>query len=195
MNPVRIQSVLVATLVAASLANVAAARAHGTHDDAAPRAGASAAMPRLVAESETFELVGVLERGDTLRLWLDRWSDNTPVHDARIELEIGESKLVATPAKDAPGYVAMLASPLAEGVFPVAAVIVAGNETDLLAGELDVHGAATTAADRPTVGTGLSASLSNLPRSVGVAITAAFIAAIGSAALFLRARRTRRSLR
>ena len=39
-------------------------------------------------------------------------------------------------------FQAALAAPLAEGVSPVTATVVAGTETDLLAGEIDVHAAA-----------------------------------------------------
>jgi hypothetical protein len=195
MNPVRMRAALAAPLVAALVAGTTAARAHGTHDDAPPRAAGTPAAPRLVAESETFELVGVLERGDTLRLWLDRWADNAPVPDARIELEIGSTKVVAAPAKDAPGYVATLPAPLPDGVVAVTAAIVAGTLADLLVGELDVHGAAATApGGHAAAGSGVVARIADAPRSLLAAVAAAGLAAIAGAALFVRARRTRRSL-
>lgn len=108
MNPVQIRVLIAAALVAVAITPSGAVRARGSHDEATPRAGVAPASPRLLAESETFELVGVLENGTTLRLWLDRWANNAPVPDARIELEIGSTKIIASPTKNAVGYVATL---------------------------------------------------------------------------------------
>lgn len=118
------------------------AHAGGDHDhgDAAPTANntatASPALPRFAAVSETFELVGVLD-GRQLTLYLDRAADNSPVTQAQIELEIGSAKLQATPEGDA--YVVALADTPPPGVLPITATVTAGTDSDLLAGELDLH--------------------------------------------------------
>ena len=112
--------------------------AAGDHDhgDAAPAAGGQA-LPRVTAESELFELVGVLS-GKQITLYLDRFADNSPVRDAQIELEIGGAKFkAAKQGEDA--YEVVLAEAPKPGVLPVTATVTAGNDTDLLAGELDIH--------------------------------------------------------
>lgn len=115
----------------------------GPGHDHGPEAPAptSAALPRFAAESELFELVGVLE-GQSLRLYLDRAATNEPLPRADIELELAGQKL--RPQAEADGSFAVaLPQGLGEGVHAVTATITVGEEADLLAGELDVHGAGT----------------------------------------------------
>ena len=110
------------------------------HGDAAP-AAVGQAQPRFSAVSETFELVGVLS-GKQITLYLDRFADNSPVRGAQIELEIGGAKFKAQASEGRQGedeYEVVLAEAPKPGVLPVTATISAGNETDLLAGELDIH--------------------------------------------------------
>ena len=106
------------------------------HGDANP-ATAGQALPRFSAVSEIFELVGVLS-GKQITLYLDRFADNSPVRDAQIELEIGGAKFKAEKHGD-DEYEVVLPDALKPGVVPVAATVIAGNETDLLVGELDIH--------------------------------------------------------
>lgn len=165
------------------------AQAHGDHN--APAAGAAVpSTPRFATESEAFELVGVLESGTTLRLWLDRWADNAPVRDARIELEIGSTKVTAAPAPDGNGYVATLPAALADGVHPVTATVIASGESDLLAAEIDVHAPTTSSGSPDASGLALAFHRDNRPLVFGLAGAAA--AAI-PLILFLRSRRARRS--
>lgn len=128
---------LAALLVAAFLVAQPAWAGEGhDHGDAAP-AAAGQALPRFTAESELFELVGVLS-GKQITLYLDRFADNSPVRDAQIELEIGGAKFkAAKQGEDA--YEVVLAEAPKPGVLPVTATVTAGNDTDLLAGELDIH--------------------------------------------------------
>ena len=119
---------------------------HGhDHGDAAPLATGSA-LPRFTAVSDDFELVGVLD-GRRITLWLDRAADNAPVTDARIELEIAGEKLEAGKHDDV--YEVVLAAEPEPGVLPITAMITAGNEVDLLAGELDHHHEAHVDASAP----------------------------------------------
>lgn len=179
-------------LLCSALAAPGSALAHGDHDKA-PAGQSIATPPRFTAESEAFELVGVLENGSRLRLWLDRWSDNEPVRGARIELEVGTAKLTATAASEGVGYAATLPAPLGEGVHPITVQVSVGTESDLLASEVDVH------ADEPTVRTASSsapwlASLATIaPRTIGA--FAAVIAGAIAALFILRARRARGSLK
>ena len=57
-----------------------------------PVAASGSALPRFAATSDLFELVGVLN-GKKLALYLDRTENNSPVKDARLELEIGGAKV------------------------------------------------------------------------------------------------------
>ncbi|MBB6560495.1 hypothetical protein HNP48_003169 [Acidovorax soli] len=114
------------------------AHAHGDHG-AAPAAAADASLPRFAATSDLFELVGVLE-GQKLALYLDHAGDNSPVKEAQLELDIAGTRVPVTRVADGE-FQAALSAPLAEGVSPVTATVAAGNETDLLAGEIDVHAA------------------------------------------------------
>lgn len=114
------------------------------HGASAPASGGTA-LPRFTAVSDQFELVGVLV-GRKVTLYLDRFADNSPVPDARIELEIGSEKIVATRKAEGEFEVMLAAAPGA-GVLPVVAMITVGADSDLLAGELHLHAAATAGAD------------------------------------------------
>ena len=118
---------------------------HG-HGDAAPVA-AGPALARFAAVSDVFELVGVLD-GRRITLYLDRAADNAPVTDAQIELEIAGEKLQAEKHDDA--FEVVLASAPQPGVLPITAMVTAGQEVDLLAGELDLHQEAHADAAAPT---------------------------------------------
>ena len=106
------------------------------HGDA-PAAIAGPALPRFTAVSELFELVGVLD-GKHLTLYLDRAADNSPVKDAKLELELGGVK-VPVEAHGEGLFEVTLSTVPAPGEIPIAATVMAGDETDLLAGEIDVH--------------------------------------------------------
>jgi hypothetical protein len=67
----------------------AAAVAHEGHDHGAPPpAAVTTSNPRVTAQSDAYELVGVL-RGDRLGIYLDRFASNEPVTDARITVTVG----------------------------------------------------------------------------------------------------------
>ncbi len=106
------------------------------HGDA-PTAAVGSAQPRFTAISETFELVGVFN-GKLLTLYLDRAADNSPVKDATLELELGGVKLGVKPRGEGE-FEATLAQALPPGVTSVTATVIAGQETDLLAGEIDIR--------------------------------------------------------
>lgn len=119
-----------------------------TWRDPRPRSESRAAVPpgasapdassedaRFAAASDLFELVGALE-GRRLTLWLDRFADNAPVVGATLELEIGETRVVARAVDDR--YEADLPSPPAPGTLPVTVTVTAGKDMDLLAADLVV---------------------------------------------------------
>ena len=137
-RPMTSHSLLAALAFAALLATSEAAHAGEGHDHGSEApAAAGQALPRFTAVSEAFELVGVLS-GKQLTLYLDRHADNSPVRDAQIELEIAGTAFKAARHGD-DEYEVVLPEPLAPGVLPITATVTAGDEVDLLAGELDLH--------------------------------------------------------
>lgn len=107
---------------------------HGGHGEAS--APPSTIAPRVVANSESFELVGVLE-GEGLTLYLDRFATNEPVSNAAIEIDGGAFKATAQSSGNGI-YTAPAAALTAPGQYPLVFTIRAANETDLLDGTLAV---------------------------------------------------------
>jgi hypothetical protein len=97
------------------------------------------AIPRFTAVSESFELVGVVS-GKQVTVYLDRFANNSPVKDAQIELDLGGVKVPLKQHTEGE-YEADLPAALKPGVIPVVATVIVGQDTDLLAGELDLHDA------------------------------------------------------
>ncbi|MFN3809716.1 MAG: hypothetical protein ACK4S6_03765 [Roseateles asaccharophilus] len=131
---------LLPLLLAALLA--APVQAHEGHDEA-PAAATGQALPRFAASSELFELVGVLD-GRQLTLYLDHAASNAPVQGATLELDFGGAKLKPVPKSEGEGqgqgeFTLQLEREPQPGLIPVTATVLAGRESDLLAGELDLH--------------------------------------------------------
>lgn len=92
--------------------------------------------PRAAAATEEFELVATLE-GRTLTLYLDRFATNAPVVKARIEVESGTLKAVATELS--PGVYSLPAEPLSQpGKHALTISVQAGEVADLMTATLDV---------------------------------------------------------
>lgn len=131
------------TLAAWSIAAVLAGFAPQTlagdgHDHGeAPAPTAGATLPRFTAVSELFELVGVVN-GKNVTVYLDRFADNSPVKDARVDLELDGNPVALEPHADGE-FEATLPEALKPGVVSITATVIAGQDTDLLAGELDLH--------------------------------------------------------
>lgn len=132
MNPLRFLGVLTLCCTLA----LPSAFAHDGHDDGAVAAPTGERLPRFTLASEAFELVGVLD-GQRLALYLDRFTSNEPVQGARIELQLGEQSHEAQPHGEGE-YELLLPAALPPGEVAITATITAGDETDLLAGELHI---------------------------------------------------------
>jgi len=116
------------------------ARAHEGHDiESGQPASTSAASPRLVANSETYELVAVL---DSLRLtiYLDRFRDNLPVTDANITVTVNEEATAAEPANDGT-YVVVSRQFGGRGLVELVFDIREPEADDLLIGKLSLGNA------------------------------------------------------
>ncbi len=133
--PKRLTAFCLAVFIAAT---PGATWADAGHDHgAAPAAGPGSALPRFTAVSETFELVGVVN-GQQVSLYLDRAEDNSPVKAATLELEIGGIKVALKPRGEGE-FEATLAQALRPGGISVTATVLAGQDTDLLVGDLEIH--------------------------------------------------------
>ena len=90
------------TSIAAFLLIPSVSRAHEghDHDDSARAALASSTYPRVTAQSELYEVVGIL-KGDRLLIYLDRAATNEPVTDAKVRVTIGDGEAIdAAPAEN-----------------------------------------------------------------------------------------------
>ncbi len=130
--PIPATLVLTAALLASPMTHAGAGDDHGE----AATSASGPALPRFTAASEAFELVGVVN-GKQVTLYLDRAGSNEPVTDAQIEIQIGDAKLTAGKHEDT--FEVELPSAPSPGVMQVTATVSVGNETDLLAGEVDTH--------------------------------------------------------
>lgn len=109
------------------------------HGDS-PTAAGGAALPRVEAVSDQFELVGVVDR-DVLILYLDRAATNEPVTRAVIDVEFtlakGSHTTKGEPQADGTYLLrsGMLARP---GQYALTFSVTVGDETDVLAGNLEI---------------------------------------------------------
>ncbi len=109
--------------------------AQAVESDAAP-------VPKVLAVSEQFEAVGRLE-ANGLVFYVDRADSNAPVLNARLAVEFEGKSVDATFRPEQGDYLiadaAWLAPLRSEGEHALALTLIAGEESDLLTGELDVH--------------------------------------------------------
>lgn len=138
-------SAIKATAAAASIVFVSLAMAGEGHDHGEAKPSASGpALPRFTAQSDLFEAVGVLGK-DELVVYLDRTATNEPVVNAAVELASTGIKQIG---KFEPklGEYHFDAKPFAKaGEYPITLTVKAGAESDLLAGDLDIHDPAAAA--------------------------------------------------
>lgn len=123
-----------------ALAGPGAHGPNGEHLDA-PTAAAGAVLPRVETFTEAFELVGQLTKGE-LSIMIDRFDTNEPVLNGVLEVQYKNLKAKATFHADMGDYAvddpAMLAAISKPGAHPLLFTLVAGEESDLLAGTLQV---------------------------------------------------------
>ena len=103
---------------------------HGPAADAV----AGTASPRVSAQSDLFELVGIVEGGE-LKIYLDRFATNEPVTDAKIEVDIAGKKSIAVAQSD--GSYSVKSDVFAKPAeLALSFTVLQGKEADLLAGDL-----------------------------------------------------------
>ena len=130
---------------------LAAPGAHGPNGEhldspAQQTAASGSSVTRFEAKSETFELVGAL-RDDELSMLINRFETSEPVLDAKVEVESGKMKAVARFHADLGDYsvddAAFLKAMKAPGEHALVITVMAGAESDLLDGTLQVGGGRT----------------------------------------------------
>src|SRR5262245_23345867 len=93
---------IAALAAAVFILSFSAALPHEGHDhaDDARSVPAASTYPRVAAQSEQYEIVGILRNG-RLSLYLDHFASNEPVTDAAIKVTIGDAEPVdAEPAEN-----------------------------------------------------------------------------------------------
>lgn len=123
-----------------ALAGPGAHGPNGEHLDA-PAAADGAVVPHLETFTEAFELVGRLSGGE-LSIMIDRYETNEPVLNGTLEVQYKNLKAIAKFHADMGDYAvddpALLAAISKPGAHPLLFTLVAGGESDLLEGTLQV---------------------------------------------------------
>ncbi len=117
--------------------SIAAAGPGHDHGDAAPIASTGKTSPRFEAHSDLFEAVGVLGGGE-LSILIDRYKNNEPILNAKVELESGAFKATGAFHADHGDYGFESKAFEKPGTYPISLIIMAGDEIDILAGNLIV---------------------------------------------------------
>ena len=91
--------------------------------------------PRFEVISEQVEMVGVLA-DNNLVIYLDRADDNSPIEDARVEIEGSGFKGIATAFGD--GVYQLPVKSIQPGKYPLTITLEAGEISDLLSADLEV---------------------------------------------------------
>jgi RND family efflux transporter MFP subunit len=111
--------------------------AHEGHDHGIepPAAATVPSSPRVVATSETYQFVGIVE-GEVLVIYLDRAADNSPITTARIELTLDGGPVKVEPNKRDGTYEATSELLRETGSHEVLVTLSEGDTNDLLVGAL-----------------------------------------------------------
>lgn len=143
-------AVLLLAIASPTLAAPGAHGPNGEHLDEKTSAGIGAAVPRVEARSELFELVAEL-RGGQLAILVDRYATNEPVLAATLEVESGPLKAAAAYRPESGDYVvtdqALVNALATSGEHPLVFTLVAGQDADLLDGTLVTAGGQPVAGD------------------------------------------------
>lgn len=134
-----IASIAAAVVLAAGAGHTLAHEGHD-HPPETPATGA-AASPRVIATSEKYQLVGIVE-GEVLVIYLDRAEDNAPVITAKLEVSLDGQPHKTEFIGNAATY--EVTAPLLRkpGSYEVLVNLTDGREQDLLVGTLKIPAAA-----------------------------------------------------
>jgi RND family efflux transporter MFP subunit len=138
--------------------------AHEGHDHGPPpAAGASPPSPRVVATSERYQLVGIVE-GEVLVIYLDRAADNTPATTATMEVALDDTSSKAELQKDGTYEISSprLKTP---GSHEVLVTLADGDVNDLLIGTLVIPAATQSQAAQTSLPARLLSAITRLTGS------------------------------
>jgi hypothetical protein len=158
------------------------------HGDEAPVSPSGPASPRFEAHSDLFEVVGVFD-GHGLSVLVDRYADNEPVLNAKVELESGDAKASGEFHEDSGEYRFTVNAFEKAGSHPVTLTVTAGNDIDILAANLVIPEAHDDHGDHGHAG---SESLHERFGAALAALAAAFVIALLALAVrrFMKRRST-----
>ena len=132
---------IAALAIAPAQASPGAHGPNGEHLDGPAASASGGAVPRVETFSEAFELVGQLSGGE-LSVLIDRYETNEPVLKGQLEVEYQGLKAKATFHPDLGDYAIddakLLKALSAPGKHALLFTLVAGEESDLLEGTLEV---------------------------------------------------------
>ena len=132
---------LILTLALPALASPGAHGPNGEHLDGPAASLAASNVPRVETFSELYELVGHLSGGE-LSILIDRYDTNEPVLNGKLELQYKGLKAQAKFHADLGDYAIddekMLKALAAPGKHALLFTFVAGGDSDLLEGMLEV---------------------------------------------------------
>ena len=145
----RLQAVFVSLGLLTVTGPLSPSIAHEGHDHGAPPAAdVTTSNPRVAAQSDTYELVGVL-RGGRLGVYLDRFATNEPVTDAKLTVTVGGDEEVQAEKGADDTYAVASGKFAGEGPLELIFAISAPTGDDLLIGTLQLAQKAAAAAPAP----------------------------------------------
>ena len=137
--------IIALSVIANALASPGAHGPNGEHLDGQASVGVGGGLPRVETFSEMFELVGQLS-GTELSVMIDRYETNEPVLNGSLEVEYKGLKAVAKYHADMGDYAIddpkLLKALSAPGKHALIFTVMAGDESDLLEGTLNVQAVA-----------------------------------------------------
>ncbi len=167
------------TVMGTALASPGAHGPNGEHLDGPAATGPAGSVPRVESFSELFELVGQVSGGE-LSVMVDRYDTNEPVLNAQLEVQYKGLKAMGKFHADMGDYAfddeKLIKALAAPGQHALVFTLIAGEESDLLEGTLDVAAPHGAVHDDP------------LPWRL-IALAALCAAILGAGALFVRQRK------
>jgi RND family efflux transporter MFP subunit len=139
--------------------------AHEGHedDDATRSALASSTYPRVTAQSELYELVGIV-KGERLSIYLDHVATNEPIADAKVKVAIGDAQPVDAEVTENGIYTISFPRLTRTGSVEVVFSITATSGDDLLVGPLTLPSDTETSdAAASSIGAGSASWISSIP--------------------------------
>ena len=106
------------------------------HGDVKPNQQQAQTLPRFYAESDLYELVGVI-RDKQITLYLDRYATNEAVKGANLEVEIDGVKMAVKPHGDGE-YLIELKDKIKDQPTPISVTINDGGVNDILVSTIDL---------------------------------------------------------